>query len=416
MKLGVTGRRDIVRRIVAGSLLLACGCRERTEAAAVPTGSALAPPPIAVVTPTMYGRVGPGFADVISRARPSIVAVRAGSLVKNGPAAMYPASAIAGGADGRAGRALGSGFIVDIAGAPGLWVITTEQIARAAPELRVVLGDVSEVPARVVGVDSRLGIALLAVADATSASDADSAHASKPSQPGPFALSLGNSDDVHVGEWITALGDPFGEGAMATVGTISSLGAAPGALATADGDTAQANMPLGFALHNALGYRSFFVTDARIHRGNSGGAVLDTAGNVIGMAILPADGGTSNELAFIVPINRIKEVLAPLRERGTVTRAWLGALVQPVTPDQAATANLPNATGALVTEIKTGSPAAKSPLRVGDIILRWDDRSVDHRTLPYVVSASIPGKAVAVQIWRGGAATTITVAPEQMPE
>ncbi len=99
-----------------------------------------------------------------------------------------------------------------------------------------------------------------------------------------------------------------------------------------------------------------------------------------------------------------------------MTRAWLGALVQPVTADQAATANLPNATGALITEIKTGSPAAKSPLRVGDIILRWDDRSVDHRTLPYVVSASIPGKAVAVQIWRGGAATTITVAPEQMPE
>ncbi|MBP9087235.1 MAG: trypsin-like peptidase domain-containing protein, partial [Kofleriaceae bacterium] len=291
---------------------------------------------------------------------------------------------------------------------PGLWVVTTEQIARAAPAIRVVLGDTSEVPARVVGVDSRLGIALLSVGDATAPTPA--------SMPGPVALALGNSDDIHVGEWITAVGDPFGEGAMATVGTISSLGAAPGALATATGENDQATMPLGVALHNALGYRSFFVTDARIHRGNSGGAVLDTAGSVIGMAILPADGGSSNELAFIVPINRIKEVLAPLRERGTVTRAWLGALVQPVNPDQAATANLPTATGALVTEIKTGSPAAKSPLRVGDIILRWDDRSVDHRTLPYVVSASIPDKVVTVQIWRSGAATTISVAPEQMPE
>ncbi len=393
-------------RAAAVLLLVACSCRERVETDAVQPSPAVAPPRIAEATPTMYGRVGPGFAEVIGRARLAIVTVRASTLVKNGPAAMYPASAIAGGADGRAGRALGSGFIVDIAGAPGLWVVTTEQIARAAPEIRVVLGDISEMPARVVGVDSRLGIALLGVGNASTPAPT----------PGPVALALGNSDDVHVGEWVTAVGNPFGEGVMATVGTISSLGAIPGTLATADDDAAKTAMPIGIALHNALGYRSFFVTDARVHRGNSGGAVLDTAGSVVGMAIMPADGGTSNELAFIVPINRIKEVLAPLRERGTVTRAWLGALVQPVSPDQAASANMPAATGALITEIKTGSPAAKSPLRVGDIILRWDDRSVDHRTLPYVVSASIPGKTVTVQIWRSGAATTISVAPEQMPE
>nr|HPH70407.1 PDZ domain-containing protein [Kofleriaceae bacterium] len=89
---------------------------------------------------------------------------------------------------------------------------------------------------------------------------------------------------------------------------------------------------------------------------------------------------------------------------------------QPVGKDQADAANLPAATGAVITEIKAGSPAAKSALRVGDIILRWDDRAVDHRSLPYVVSASTPGKAVPVQLWRSGAATTISVAPEQMPE
>ena len=410
MKLRTAGHCKLNRGAFLLTLLLVVGCRERVESTAIPAGSAAATPSVAVATPAMYGRIGPGFAEIISRAKHSIVAVRAGTLVKNGPAAMYPASAIAGGADGRAGRALGSGFIINIAGAPGLWVVTTEQIARAAPEISVVLGDTSEVPARVIGVDSRLGIALLGASDASAPTTAPA------STPGPVALMLGDSDDVHVGEWITAVGDPFGEGVMASVGTIASLGAAPGALATADGNADKTTMPIGAALHNALGYRSFFVTDARIHRGNSGGAVLDTAGNVIGMAIMPADGGTSNELAFIVPINRIKEVLAPLRERGTVTRAWLGALVQPVTSEQAAAANLPTATGALVTEIKPASPAAKSPLRVGDIILRWDDRSVDHRTLPYVVSASIPGKAVIVQIWRSGAATTITVAPEQMPE
>ncbi len=352
----------------------------------------------------MYGRVGPSFSEVIAHVRPAVVALRSAALVKNGPAAMYPASAIAGGADGRAGRALGSGFIVDIAGAPGLWVVTTEQIARAAPEVRVVLGDSSEVPARVVGSDSRLGVALLAVGEGN-----------RDAPQVPIAtVAMGNSDEVRLGDWIATVGDPFGEGLFASVGVVSSLGAAPGALANLEDD--KGAMPVALALHNALGFRSFLVTDARVHRGTAGGPVLDTAGNVIGMAIVPPDGGSSSELSFVVPINRIKEVLAPLRERGSVSRAWLGALVQPVGKDQADAANLPAATGAVITEIKAGSPAAKSALRVGDIILRWDDRAVDHRTLPYVVSASTPGKAVPVQLWRSGAATTVSVAPEQMPE
>ena len=351
----------------------------------------------------MYGRVGPSFSEVIAHVRPAVVALRSAAMVKNGPAAMYPASAIAGGADGRAGRALGSGFIVDIASAPGLWVVTTEQIARAAPEVRVVLGDSSEVPARVVGTDSRLGVALLAVSEGRDA----------PTVP-IASVAMGNSDEVRLGDWIATVGDPFGEGLFASVGVVSSLGAAPGALTNLEDD--KGTLPVALALHNALGFRSFLVTDARVHRGTSGGPVLDTAGNVIGMAIVPPDGGSSSELAFVVPINRIKEVLAPLRERGSVSRAWLGALVQPVGKDQADAANLPAATGAVITEIKAGSPAAKSALRVGDIILRWDDRAVDHRSLPYVVSASTPGKAVPVQLWRSGAATTISVAPEQMPE
>jgi serine protease Do len=373
------------------------GCREKTEPVATPVVIAPLPAP---PTPSMYNRVGPGFGDSIARLGPSLVTVRATTMVKNGPAAMYPATAVSGGADGRASRSLGTGFVIAIENAPGTWIVTSEQIARAAAELRVVVDGGNELAARVVGSDSRLGVALLTTM---------AVPASK-----LVAVSIGNSDEVRVGDWLAVIGDPFAEGPFASVGIVSSLGAAPGALSQ---DATTTQMPVPAALNNALGFRSFFVTDALVHRGNSGGPVIDTAGNVIAMALLPPNiDENRRELSFVVPINRIIEIANQLRERGSVTRAWLGALVQPLSKDQAAAANLPDSNGAVITEIKPGSPASKSVLRVGDIILQWAGRAVDARTLPYIVSASAPGKAVAVSIWRSNSATVVQVTPEQMPE
>jgi serine protease Do len=155
-------------------------------------------------------------------------------------------------------------------------------------------------------------------------------------------------------------------------------------------------------------------TDARIHRGNSGGPVLDTAGQVIGIAAATSERPT--ELSFVIPINRVKEILETLRDAGRVERSWLGAMVNPVTAEQAKSLGMEKATGALVTRMMPGSPAAKSALRAGDVVLRWGDRDVDHRSMPWAVAATPPGKPVRVVVWRAGASLELSVTVEPMPQ
>jgi serine protease Do len=163
-----------------------------------------------------------------------------------------------------------------------------------------------------------------------------------------------------------------------------------------------------------MGFRTFIQTDARIHRGNSGGPVLDTAGEVVGVAVATSD--RVGELSFVIPINRVKEVLEPLRVLGQVARSWLGVLVNPVTAEQAKTLNMPKQAGALVTEIKLGSPAARSGLRVGDVITKWGETEVDHRSLPFIVAQTPPSRPINVAVWRSGAEVVVQVVTEKMPE
>jgi serine protease Do len=245
-----------------------------------------------------------------------------------------------------------------------------------------VLPDGAEVPAKVLGRDPRLDIALLSVEVARL-------------QP----LPLGNSDDVRVGEWLVVLGDSFGDEMTAAAGILSATGR----------EAAGSIVP-----GRAMGFRTYLQTDARIHRGNSGGPVLDTAGQVIGIAL--ATGDRPGELSFVIPINRVREIVDALRDYGQVARGWLGILVKPVTAELASTLALPNPSGALVTEIKAGSPAARSGLRLNDVILKWGDRDVDHRSLPWIVAATPVGKPTNVTVWRNRAATDIPVVTEKMPE
>jgi len=275
--------------------------------------------------------------------------------------------------------ALGTGFLLE---AHGVFVLTNDHIAAAAPELRVVLPDRSDVPARLLGRDTRLDLALLAV-------DA----------PGLAPLALGNSDDLEVGEWLVVLGDPFGDEVSASVGVVSGTGRDAAGSLVAGG---------------AMGFRTFLQTDARIHRGNSGGPVLDTAGQVVGVAV--ATGDRPGELSFAIPINRVKEVVDALRDVGQVTRSWLGVLVQPVDAERAQTAGLARPSGALVTEVKAGSPAAAAGLRVGDILLQWAGRDADPRSLPWIVAQAPPGRQVHVAIWRDRVRVDVTVVPQKMPE
>jgi serine protease Do len=357
--------------------LLLLGCREkqlppdaRVATAAKPSATTVAPEP-----PRAEYSGGPGsFVDLVARAKHGVVAIRAAQPVKSGPAAMFP-----GAPEAVADVALGTGFLVE---SHGVYIVTNDHIAAAAPELHVVLPDHTEVPAKLVGRDTRLDLALLSV-----------------DVPRLVALPLGNSDDLQVGEWVIALGDPFGDEVTAAVGVVS-----------ATGREAASSLLQGAAMT----YRMFIQTDARIHRGNSGGPVLDSAGEVVGVAV--ATGDRPGEISFVIPINRVKEVFDALRDYGQVARGWLGAVVKPVTADLAESVALPNAKGALITEIKAGSPAARSGLRAGDIILKWGDHDVDDRSLPWIVASNPIGKAVTVTVWRSKAEVPIAVVTEKMPQ
>ena len=349
------------------------GCRERV-APDEPTPAGVAAPRAPGPTRILYPSAPTSFADLVTAARHGVVAIRAAAPVKSGPAAMFPGTP-----ETSADVALGTGFLIET---HGVYVLTNDHIAAAAPELRVVLPDRRDVPARLIGRDVRLDLALLAI-----------------DVPRLAPLPLGNSDDLQVGQWLIVLGDPFGDEVTASAGVVSATGR--------DAAASLVAAP-------AMGFRTFLQTDARIHRGNSGGPVLDAAGEVVGVAV--ATGERPGEVSFAIPINRVKEILDPLREVGAVARSWLGVLVQPVTAELAASIGLARPTGALITEIKPGSPAALAGLRTGDVVLAWGEREVDPRSLPWIVARAPAGRPVTIGVWRGRARFELSVVPQKMPE
>jgi S1-C subfamily serine protease len=384
---GHASRSATARRVARTAVLTACivlgACRERVGGGDPSTGSGTAPtavpaaapaPTSAAATRILYPSAPGSFVDLVSSARHGVVAIRAGAPVKSGPAAIFPGTP-----ETTADVALGTGFLIE---AHGVFVLTNDHIAAASTELRVVLPDRREAPAKLVGRDVRLDLALLSI-----------------DVPRLQPLAMGNSDDLQVGEWLVVLGNSFGDEVSASVGIVSATGR----------DVAGSLVP-----GRAMGFRTFLQTDARIHRGNSGGPVIDTAGQVVGVAV--ATGERPGEVSFAIPINRVKEVVDALRELGQVARSWLGVLVQPVDAALAQTAGLPAPSGALVTEVKTGSPAARAGLRPGDILLTWGDRDVDHRSLPWIVAQAPIGRPINVIVWRNRARLPVPVVPEKMPE
>ena len=259
-------------------------------------------------------------------------------------------------------KSLGSGFIIDKEG----YIITNNHVREGAAEIRVKLSDKEEFEATIVGKDKKTDIALIKIAP----------------PPGLPVVTLGDSDSLKVGEWVMAIGNPFGLDQTVTVGIVSAkwrkLGMGP--------------------------YEDFIQTDAAINQGNSGGPLFNTRGEVVGVntAIFSTSGGNIG-IGFATPINLAKSVVKQLKEKGRVVRGWLGVIVQTVTPDLAKSFGLDQKEGALVADIDAAGPAAAAGIRKGDIIVAFNGTPIKEMDqLPLLVAQTPVGSKGELTIIRDG--------------
>jgi serine protease Do len=345
----------------------------------VPLAAAAVPAP----APAISRGVPESFADLVAKLSPTVVNVATTQTLKR-PADDTPIPRVPEGSPldqffkdfldrGRNApqhlTSLGSGFIID----PSGLIITNNHVIEGADQINVTFNDGSTLPAKVVGRDAQTDIALLRV---------------KPKAPLAIAR-LGDSDRARVGEWVVAIGNPFGLGGSVTAGIISAR-----------------NRDI-----NAGPYDDFIQTDAPINRGNSGGPLFNMNGEVIGVnsAIYSPSGGSVG-IAFAIPSAMVKDVMTQLKQYGEVRRGWLGVRIQQVTDGIAQSLGLKRATGALVAGITAGGPAAKAGMQNGDLVLAFDSKPVpDSRTLPRMVADAPVGKTVPVEILRKGVHKTVQV-------
>ena len=265
-------------------------------------------------------------------------------------------------------RSLGSGFIISADG----YVVTNDHVIEGADEIYVFLVDGRRLPAVVAGRDDKTDLAVLKV-------DAGG--------PLPF-VEFGDSDSAEVGDWVMAIGNPFGLGGTVTLGIVSAR-----------------NRNI-----NAGPYDDFIQTDASINQGSSGGPLFDMQGKVIGInTAIIARGFSSLGIGFAVPVNLARPVVTQLAEFGETRRGWLGVGIQEVSADMALSLARPNAAGAMVVDIDPAGPAV-GLLHPGDLILRFDGKDVvQMRDLPRIVAGTEVGRAVPVVVLREGVERTIDV-------
>ncbi|MDC3096597.1 DegQ family serine endoprotease [Alphaproteobacteria bacterium] len=269
----------------------------------------------------------------------------------------------------RRAQSLGSGFIIDKKG----YIITNNHVIDNAEKIMVILHDDKSFEAEVVGKDPKTDVALLKI---------------NPKNTILKAVKFGNSNDLRVGDWVMAIGNPFGFGGTVTAGIVSARGRNIGG-----------------------SYDDYIQTDASINRGNSGGPLFDMNGNVVGIntAIFSQSGGSVG-IGFAVSSNLAKQVSDQLRKYGRTKRGWLGVLIQQITKEIADSLQLKNTNGALVSSATENGPAYKAGIKSGDIILKFNGIKIESMNeLPKVVASTPVGKSVKVEIWREGKINTLTV-------
>jgi serine protease Do len=272
-------------------------------------------------------------------------------------------------------QSLGTGFIIDQAG----YILTNNHVVAQTDQISVRLEDQKEFTTTIVGRDPMTDLALIRIK-----TDA-------PLNP----LPLGDSDLVEVGDWVVAIGNPFGLGNTVTAGIVSAkyrqIGAGP--------------------------YENFIQTDTPINPGNSGGPLLNMAGEVIGIntAIFSESGGSVG-IGFAIPINMARDLLPQLRQ-GKVIRGWLGVIIQAITSELKEKLNLKDTNGALISDVASGGPADMAGIRRGDVILYFDGKDIKKSSdLPYIVAATAVGKVVTVEVLRRGARKNFQVKIQELKE
>ena len=270
-------------------------------------------------------------------------------------------------------RSLGSGFIINREG----YIVTNNHVVENASDIKVSLADKEEYDAKVIGRDPKTDVALIKIE-------------AKKELP---AASLGDSDKLRVGEWVMAIGNPFGLGHTVTTGIVSAKGRIIG----------------------AGPYDDFIQTDASINPGNSGGPLFNMNGEVVG--INTAIIATGQGIGFAIPINVAKELLVPLREKGRVVRGWLGVQVQRITPELAKSFGLDRERGALVADVMPDTPAEKAGIERGDVIVEFNGRKIEEMSdLPRVVANTPPNADVPVKLLRKGQEKTVQVKVSELKE
>jgi len=313
------------------------------------------------------------FSELAEKVRPGVVNIQVVKTVKNaGFGFPYPFRAPFGDFFGPFSdenphrspeqQGVGSGFVISSDG----YILTNNHVVDEANQIKIKLADGKEYDAKVVGRDPKTDLALLKAEGVSSLQ----------------SLQLGDSDSLKVGSWVVAIGSPFGLEQTVTAGIVSAKGRVIG----------------------SGPYDNFIQTDASINPGNSGGPLLNTEGEVIGIntAIFSQSGGNVG-IGFAIPVNMAKEVVPQLKDKGHVTRGWLGVGIQKMTPELAKSFGLKNEKGALVSQVVKDGPADKCGIETGDLIIEFDGKKVsDANDLPRMV-ASIPvGNTVTVKVLRGG--------------
>lgn len=324
------------------------------------------------------GDVGAGmfdFAELAAEVTPAVVSVRveiSGDAEARDLPGQMPANP-EGEQRPRIGQ--GSGFFISADG----YIVTNNHVVADATRVVVALGDGSILPATIIGTDPRTDIALLKVED---------------NRTFPFVLFA--EEEAVLGDWVLAVGNPYGLGGTVTLGIVSALGRNIG----------------------AGPYDDFMQIDAAINRGNSGGPSFNLEGQVIGVnTAIFSPTGASVGIGFATPAYIVADIVADLQDDGVVQRGWLGVQIQPIDPTMAEALRLPETSGAMIVDLVENAPADIAGLERGDVVLAVEDEAVDDdRDLARAIAAHNPGETVALTIWRDGEEATMTVQLGRLPD